>query len=142
MVTGVEEVERRFFEAQNQHSTDAIDKVLAANLVDHTPIPGFAADRNGLKEFFRMSFAAFPDLHNSNEDMIISGDKVAVRFASRGTHKGPFMGIPATGKRITITGMATNRMAGGQIVENWVSLDLFGLLQQLGAIPPMGPAPK
>jgi predicted ester cyclase len=63
------------------------------------------------------------------------GDKVAVRQTWRGTHSASFQGIPPTGKRITFTSIEIYRAAGGKLVEEWVELDVFGLLQQLGAIP-------
>jgi predicted ester cyclase len=72
------------------------------------------------------------------EDSVAGGDKVAARVTFRGTHEGEFQGIPPTGKQVTFTSIEFNRMAGNQVAEHWVELDLLGLLQQLGAIPPAG----
>ncbi len=74
------------------------------------------------------------------DDVIAEGDKIVVRWTWRCTHKGEFMGIPATGKRATVTGMAIYRVAGDKCVERWVELSLLGLLQQLGAVPKPGAA--
>jgi predicted ester cyclase len=63
---------------------------------------------------------------------------VAVRQTWRGTHTGNFLGIPPTGKQVAFTSTEVYRVAGGRLAEEWVELDMLGLLQQLGAIPPMG----
>jgi predicted ester cyclase len=75
------------------------------------------------------------------DDLIAEGDKVVKRWSSRGTHQLEFAGIPATSKQVTFTGTTTYRLAGGKIVEAWWSDELFGMLEQLGAIPaPAEPA--
>ena len=66
------------------------------------------------------------------------GGKAAMRFTARGTHKGEFQGIPPTGKQVTLSGINIQHIVDGKIVENWVSLDALGMLQQLGVLPPMG----
>lgn len=75
--------------------------------------------------------AAFPGLHYTVEDMVAEGDKVVVRFTSRGTHHGAFRGIPPTGKAIAYTGILIWRFVEGKIAEHWAVPDLLGLLQQL-----------
>ena len=60
------------------------------------------------------------------------------RFTARGTHQGDWMGIAPTGKQVTIPGIAIHRITGGRIVENWLSMDMLGALQQLGVVPPLG----
>jgi steroid delta-isomerase-like uncharacterized protein len=84
-------------------------------------------------------FTAFPDMHWVVEDLIAEGDKVVSRYTVRATHRGDFMGVPATGKVVTYTGILISRFAGGKFVEEWESLDMLGLMQQLGAIPQMAP---
>jgi predicted ester cyclase len=69
------------------------------------------------------------------EAMVAEGDKVAVRFTVRGTHRGEFMGIAPTGKEVVVQGMDINRMANGKIVERWGIADSLSMLQQLGVIP-------
>ncbi len=70
--------------------------------------------------------------------MIAEGDRVVVRYTLRGTHTGNYMGIAPAGKQVTQTGITINRFANGKAVELWGNVDDLGLLQQLGAIPPMG----
>jgi predicted ester cyclase len=82
-------------------------------------------------------YTAFPDMHYTVEDLIAEGDKVVCRWTVRATHQGEFMGVPATGKVVTWTGISITRFAGGKDVEDWESFDMLGLMQQLGAIPQM-----
>jgi steroid delta-isomerase-like uncharacterized protein len=84
--------------------------------------------------------AAFPDVHIAIDDLIAAGDKVVTRYTATGTHQGELMGIPATGKKISITGVSIYRFANGQIVEDWAEFDQLGMLTQLGVIPPAGGA--
>lgn len=102
------------------------------HLVSLPEIHGFAAFRQVGISYF----SAFPDLQLTLEDLIAEGDKVAVRYRSRGTHRGELMGISATGKPVTVAGISIYRLAEGQIAELWDMPDNLGMLQQLGVVPP------
>lgn len=129
-------VSRRFTEEIfNAKNLDAIDELCSPDYVGHDPFPGMPPNRDGLRQFCVMSIAAIPDYHSTIEDMVAEGDKVVQRFTGRGTHKGEFMGIPATGKQVTIKGISIDRIANGKVVENWVIMDMLGVMQQLGAVP-------
>ncbi len=129
-------IELRFFEeVVNKGNLAVIDELVAANFVDRSAPLGVAPDREGYKQFFAMAHSAFPDFHSTLEDMIAEGDKVVQRFTVRGTHKGEWMGIALTGKQIEMGGIAVHRLAGGKIVEDWTSMDMLGMMQQLGVIP-------
>ena len=78
---------------------------------------------------------AFPDIHFTIDEQIAGGDKVATRWTAQGTHKGELVGIPATGKSSTVTGIAVDRIVNGKIAESWGIFDRFGMMQQLGVIP-------
>jgi steroid delta-isomerase-like uncharacterized protein len=78
---------------------------------------------------------AFPDLHHEIEDMVAERDKVAVRFNVTGIHKGEFQGIPPTGKKVSFGAMDFITLIDGKISEDWLSVDMIGLMQQIGAIP-------
>ena len=93
-----------------------------------------------LKHHIALYEAAFPSYQLIAEDMIAEGDKVVVRSTFRGTHKGDLMGIPPTGKQVTMPLILIYRIADDKIVEHWMQADALGLLQQLGVIPPMGQA--
>ena len=79
---------------------------------------------------------AFPDHHLTIRDQIAEGDKVVTRVTFRGTHNGPFNGIPATGKQVEWSGIAMDRIADGKVVEMWHVQNTAGLMQQIGAKPP------
>jgi predicted ester cyclase len=81
-----------------------------------------------------MFHTAFPDLDVIVDDMIAEGDKVAAHWTARGTHQGPFLGVPVTGKRVAQTGIDTYRYVDGKIVEWWRNDDTLGLMQQFGGL--------
>ena len=83
-------------------------------------------------ESIKMFRQGFPDLFVSIEEIFAKGDRVTTRFIMRGTHEGEFMGIPATGKKIELSGILISRIENGKIVEEWEELDTMGLMMQLG----------
>ena len=117
-----------------------IDELYAPNYVNHNPFPGFAPDREGLKQSVTMMRAAFPDLRSQIEDLIAEEDKVVARFGGHGTHKGELMGVPPTGKEVAFTGIQICRIVDGKVVEDWTELDMMGVMVQLGVVPPPGQA--
>jgi steroid delta-isomerase-like uncharacterized protein len=132
---------RRAYEALNQRNLAIIDEVCAPDFVYHSA----SATIRGLeayKQFLSMYLSGGPDLHFTLEDQVAEGDKVVTRHTARGTHLGPFMGIPPTGKHVTATGIAIMGVANGKIVEEWANADDLGLLQQLGVIPAPGQESK
>jgi steroid delta-isomerase-like uncharacterized protein len=122
----------------NEGKLDVVAEVFAADYIDHNPAPGQTPDREGFRQLTAAMRAALPDIHSTIEDLVAEGDVVAWRWSARGTHRGPLLGLPATGKPVTLTGITIDRIASGRIVERWHQEDNLGLLQQLGAIP----APK
>jgi steroid delta-isomerase-like uncharacterized protein len=131
-------VRRYIQEAFNGGNLGIVDELIASNFVDHAGTPGLAPGREGQKQFVAMYRSAFPDLRTTIEDMVAEGDRVVTRWTARGTHSGPLMNIPATGKQVTITGITINQVSGGTIVAGWNNFDQLGMLQQLGVIPPAG----
>ena len=120
-------------EGLNQQNPALVDELCAPNFVFHhvsRAIQGLSAYKHFLSKFF----TAFPDAHFTIEDLIAEGDTVAVRRTFRGTHTGSLMGIPPTGRQVTITDMAILRVANGEFVEAWNNVDELGLLHQLGVI--------
>lgn len=102
----------------------------------HLPLPEEVPGSEGLKDIVFVYRAAFPDLTLTIDDMVAEGDKVAVRFTTKGTNTGPFIEVPPTGKRITMTYIEIFRIADGKIIEIWGEADLLGLMQQLGTAAP------
>ena len=95
--------------------------------------------REAGKARYRAFRDAFPDIAATLHEVVAQDDKVAVRYTLEGTHGGPFAGVPATGKRVTLSGIAIMRLADGRIAEGWGCADFLGFLRQLGALP--APAP-
>jgi len=119
----------------------SVDEIIFAEMIDHNAMPGQKPGPEGVKDFINFLYAAFPDAQFTNEHIFGEGDLVADHWHMEGTHGGPFMGIPPTGRHVHIQGIEVFRMAGGQIVERWAQIDNMGLLRQLGAIPDPGGVP-
>jgi predicted ester cyclase len=115
-----------------------VPELIAPNYVYHGSGGQEVKGLEGFKQMVTMFRTAFPDLHGSIEYMIAEGDMLAVRLIFTGTHKGEFMGIAPTGKKVTITDHAFMRFEGGKEVEVWGILDMLSIYQQLGVVPPMG----
>ena len=125
-------------EVWGRHNTGLIDELLAPDFVNHDPFPGTAGNLAGEKQALAMHSAALDDTEATVDDQIAEGDKVATRWTFCATHKGEFLGLAPTGKRVKITGINICRMANGRIAELWREVDVLSLLQQLGAAPPLG----
>lgn len=120
----------------NGTNVDVIDEIVASDFVAHAASPDKEIHgREGIRQQFAGLRAAFPDLHFTIEDLIAEGDRVVTRWAAHGTHEGEFQGFPPTGKRVKLTGIDIDRVAGGKVVECWMAMDELGLLLQLGVIP-------
>ena len=125
---------RRLFDEVSKGNLDVSDELMAADYVFHDPVsPVEMRGPEGYKQHVAIYPAAFPDMQLTLEDMIAEGDQVAARFKFVGTHEGELMGIPATGRRIVMTGINIYRFADGKFVETWASYDAMGLMQQLTA---------
>jgi steroid delta-isomerase-like uncharacterized protein len=127
---------RRFWEEVfNKRKLELIDDLFTEDYVYHGAAGQDIRGREGLKQFLSMYFNAFPDIRAEVEDVFGEGNKLASRAMCHGTHKGDLMGMPPTGKQVAIRVICTNLFAGSKIVEDWELPDLFGMMQQLGAIP-------
>ncbi len=129
-------VAQRAVEAFNQDDLAAVDQLFTPNYIDHDPSrAGLPPGPEGVRLAWSMFRAAFPDMQVTIEDMVAEGDKVAVRGAIRGTHQGELLGIPPTGKQVTVPLIDINRIEAGKLAERWGQADMLGLMQQLGVIP-------
>jgi predicted ester cyclase len=126
-------VRRLYAEVMGKGNMTEADELLSTQYVEHLPAP--TPGREGLKQLVMMVRSAFPDIHNTVEDAVAEGDRVAVRIGVRGTHQDAFLGIPPSGKAVEWGEIHIYRVVGGKIVEHWGEADQFGLLQQIGAIP-------
>jgi steroid delta-isomerase-like uncharacterized protein len=129
----------RFYETLNEAlrtgNMHLLDRVLAPNVIDHDPVPGQKPGREEIKRTFGEGRAAFPDTTITIDDILVEGDKAAVRVTNRMTHRGEFMGVPATGKQLTQVGIDILRIENGVVAERWGQFDMLGFLQQLGLEP-------
>jgi steroid delta-isomerase-like uncharacterized protein len=124
-------------EGFNKQNMAVIEELIATDHLDHAAFPGVLPGLEGVKQLFTMFWAAFPDVHVTVEDQVAEGDKVVNRITWRGTHQGTFLGVPATGKQVTVAGIDIGRWADGKAVEHWNTHDFLGLIQHLGVIPEM-----
>lgn len=126
---------RRVYEEVFTHKDlEVLAEVMISGLVDHDPLPGQRSGREGFKDAFAAVHAAFPDYESVIDDEVAEGDKVVLRYTSRGTHRGELMGIVPSGKEVSFTGIAIWRVTDGKIVERWNEADIMGLMRQLGAV--------
>lgn len=131
-------VQRFYDEVVNGGDPELIDELLSEDFVDHEEVPSISADREGVKTFFAMFRAAFPDMEFTVEQMLAEGDLVAAQARVRGTHQGEFMGVPATGRSIDVQGIDILRFADGRGTAHWGVFDAMAMMQQLGALPGPG----
>jgi steroid delta-isomerase-like uncharacterized protein len=126
-----------FEEGMNQGNLAYFDQYATPTYVNHNmPVPG--AGPEAMKMAVGMFKTAFPDFHVTIEEVLAEGDRVSTLGYFTGTHLGDFNGIPATGKSIRAGYIDIWRLENGQVAENWVQMDMMGLLQQLGVIPAPG----
>ena len=136
-------LERRLYEESNkgkEAALHAMDELHAVDFVYHSSSGGIMHGINEYRQHIDEFYTAFPDLHFTIDDTVVEGDKVALRLTGTGTNKGPFRGIPPTDKKVTVSMIQIDRVAGGKFVEGWSRYDTLCLMQQLGLIPTPGKA--
>ena len=127
---------RRLYDLINAGDIDGFGRQLADDFVERDEIPGIPPTKAGVVQYFQMLIGAFPDFRMEVEDVIASGDKAVARVRVTGTHKGPFAGMSATGKRVEVELIDIIRFGDdGRAREHWGVVDQLAMMQQLGAIP-------
>lgn len=128
---------RRFIEeVLNQGRIDVADQFFWDDVVEQVPLPGQGPGLDGLKNALRGLRTAFPDMHWTVQEQVAEGDKVLSRFEWTGTHRGTFLGVPATDRPVTVWGMVIDRFEGDKIKDTRIIMDTLGLMMQLGVVPP------
>lgn len=129
---------RRLLAEVDRGNLDVVESCYAPDYIDHTPSPirGRVPGRESVRQAFAVFRRALPDTRHTIEDLIAEGDRVVARISARGTHTGELFGHPATGKPVTLSGIAIYRIVDGRIAERWAEQGL-GVLEQLGI-----PAPE
>jgi steroid delta-isomerase-like uncharacterized protein len=123
-------------ECINKGQIESAGRYFWEDMVEQVPFPGQGPGVEGLKDVLRGMLAGFPDMHFAVEEQVSEGDKVLSRFEWTGTHRGAFLGVPATGRPVKVWGMVIDRLVDGRIKETRILMDTLGLMMQLGAIPP------
>jgi steroid delta-isomerase-like uncharacterized protein len=136
MPTNKDSVTRFITEVLNGNRIEKTSEYFHDDMVEQAPFPGQGPGVEGLKEVLRGMRAAFPDIHWTIEEQIAEGDKVVSRFTWTGTHQGPFLGVPATGRTVSVWGMVIDRLEAGKIRDTRILMDALGLMAQLGVFPP------
>lgn len=122
-------------EVWNQHRVAAIDKYYAPDYVHHDVSRPDVTTLAGYKAWSSALQAGIPDIRVAVDDLMADGDLAVKRWTATGIQSGELAGIPPTGKPVRFSGVSIYRFRDGRIAESWYVYDLFGLLQQLGALP-------
>jgi steroid delta-isomerase-like uncharacterized protein len=133
-------IPRRFFKAMETNDQATIREVLAPNFKAYhfgSPDP---IGREDLLQALNMYKGAFSDQKYTIIDQVAEGNRVTTRTTWEATHSGDYESLPATGKRVLVSGIAISRIEDGRIVERWLEIDRLGWLQQLGIVPLAEPA--
>ena len=132
-----EDVVHGIYQAINTGDLALLEKFVAPGYTEHSE--GFQG-----VEPFKQQVAAFragfPDLRVTVEDVLTDGDRFASRTTVTGTNTGDLMGMPATGRQISVEAVDIGRVEGGQAQERWGGLNMYALLTQLGVIPAPQPS--
>ncbi len=135
----IKALDRRWYEeVWNQGNVASFEELASPDMVTHNPPPGITPDFEGVKQAISIHRTGYPDMHFEIEDQIAEGDKVVTRSTLTGTHRGEWVGIPPTGKQVSIEVITIQRYRGGKMVEAWLAMDMLGWMQQLGVVPPPG----
>jgi steroid delta-isomerase-like uncharacterized protein len=121
----------------NDHRLDQIESYVRSVFVEENPAPGQGPGRDGLREFLAGFLTAFPDLTWTVQETVAQGNTVAAWSIWKGKHAGEFMGIPATGRQVSVEAWTFDRFRDGRMASSRILMDQLGLLRQLGAIPAM-----
>jgi steroid delta-isomerase-like uncharacterized protein len=133
-------VRRLYEEVWNKRRVELVDELMSPSHAMHdNHLPDSGVGPEAYKRNVARFVTGFPDLRFTVEDMLAENDKVAVGWTISGTHKGEFRGISPTGRKVFVEGITINQIAGGKIMDSYVSWDALGLMQQLGVAPAFGP---
>lgn len=126
-----EKIKILFERVLNGGNDDYLDELIAADYIEHNPVPGQEPGAEGVKIKLKDLRAAFPDIRFFPAETVAEGDLVAVRYHWEATHNGPFMGLAPTGKKVSVNGMDFYRFKNGKLAEHWDCADMLGLMVQL-----------
>ncbi len=132
-------VRRLYEEVWNKRRLELVDEIISPSHALHDPnVSGSAVGPEAYKRQVTRFITAFPDLRLTIEDIVGENEKLAVAWTISGTHKGEFMGIPATNKNVSVDGITINHIVNAKIMDSYISWDAWGMMQQLGVVPAHG----
>ncbi|SRR5258708_24865183 len=132
-------VRRLYEELWNKRKLEVVNEIISPSHALQAPnISGSSVGPEAYKRQVLLFLAGYPDLRFSVDDLIAEKDKVVACWTFSGTHKGDFMGIPATNKKISVEGMTVHNVAHGKIMDSCTNWDALGMMQQLGVVPALG----
>jgi predicted ester cyclase len=131
-------IAQQYIEAINVDDFEKLRELLVPEFIDHTSVGDLPPGMEGVEQAHRMLRTGFPDVRFTIDQLVAEGDKIAMIATGQGTHNGDFIGLAPTGNRVSWIGLRCFRIANGKIAEGWSQFDQLGILQQIGAIPPMG----
>jgi predicted ester cyclase len=131
----------RIFGVFNRRALDELDGIFHPDYVDHTPM-GDLRGVPAFKEYLQSWLDAFPDARFEVANVIVEGDMAAWQVHMTGTHTGPLLAIPPTGKSLDVHGLHMGRLSeDGRPLEHWIGNEMLAMMQQLGLVPDMAGAP-
>jgi steroid delta-isomerase-like uncharacterized protein len=134
-------VRQLYEEVWNKRRLELVDEIISPSHALHDPnLTDSAIGPEAYKRQVTRFVTAFPDLRFNVEDMFGEKDKLAVAWTISGTHKGEFMGIAPTNKKVSVDGITLNHIVNGKIMDSYISWDALGMMQQLGGVAVLGPA--
>jgi steroid delta-isomerase-like uncharacterized protein len=128
-------IARRFMGVFESGDLSLVDELLSGDYIDHNPFSDQRPGPEGMRDLIGGMRTTVPDMKLTVDDIIADGDRVVTRWTGTGTHQGEFIGIPASGNALSVTGINIDRIEDGKIVERWEQFDAMGMMQQMGAIP-------
>lgn len=127
-------IRRYYEELWNRWRLELAEALLAPDVRFRGSLAVEVEGVEGFKRYVRLVQTAFPDFHNTVEELVAEADRVVARLTYRGTHRGPLFGIAPTGRAVSYAGMALFRIAGGRIASGFVVGDTGRLLREIGAV--------
>ena len=134
-------VRQLYEEVWNKRRLELVEEIISPSHALHDPnLTDSAIGPEAYKRQVTRFVTAFPDLRLNVEDVFGEKDKLAVAWTISGTHKGEFMGIAPTNKKVSVDGITLNHIVNGKIMDSYISWDALGMMQQLGGVAVLGPA--
>ena len=132
-------VRRLYEEVWNKRKLEIISEIISPSHALQAPnISGSSIGPAAYKRNVSLFLAGYPDLRLTIQDIISEKEKVVACWTMSGTHKGDYMGVPATNKKVSVDGITIHHIANGKIMDSCSNWDALGMMQQLGAVPALG----